>query len=672
MTISFLPTLFFIYQVLFIPPSKALNAIESDHCPESFSCGSLNSTWFPLSRSSGPAGCGLLTVDCDAKPNPKLEFGSETYDVLGMDYPFLKLSDMYLSTSLKERSCSFLYRNITFMNSPSIVYRVSPIIILYRCRRKMKVDHQFQSYEKYDGCEGFSVFYRNPYTSGGSSQDQGGNSPSSILPHHCSVIRLPLTDNETNDSDLFHLLSSEFFMSWSLTESCNECHYGLKGQCLTDPKTNTFNCSVSSDGDNNDLPASASASPSEPSHSPSRSNSSSPVLKSPSSALLKLVILAVSVGFILTIMAGLTIYFLRTHTMCLWRNLWRNASSNGCIIDRSHELQSNYFGAPMFSYLELEEATNNFHVGREIGDGAFGAVYYGKLRDGREVAVKRLYDLSRKNICLFFNEVEILSRLRHPNLITLYGCTSTHSHALLVYQFVPNGTVSDHLHGERAKERLLTWPIRMRIAVETAGALSYLHACDTIHRDVKTTNILLDGDFRVKLADFGLSRLLPGDATHISTAPQGTPGYVDPEYHECYRLNERSDVYSFGVVLIELISSLPAIDISRQKHEVNLASFAMTKMLSRDLRGLVDPSLVGTGNDGTKVIEMMIAVAELAFQCLQAENEMRPSMDEVLEKLEEVYHGGEFRGEKECDSLSRPSSEAAVILMDKTMSDSFR
>ncbi|CAH9118195.1 unnamed protein product [Cuscuta epithymum] len=552
MTISFLPTLFFIYQVLFIPPSKALNSTESDYCPESFSCGSLNSTWFPLSRSSGPAGCGLLTVDCDAKPNPKLEFGSELYDVLGMDYPFLKLSDMYLSTSLKERECSFLYRNITFMNSPSIVYRVSPIIILYRCRKKMKVDHQFQGYEKYDGCEGFSVFYRNPYTSGGSSQDQ------------------------------------------------------------------------------------------------------------------------VSVGFIFTIMAGLTVYFLKTHTICLWRNLSRNLSSNGCIIDRSRELQSNYFGAPMFSYLELEEATDNFHVSRELGDGAFGTVYYGKLRDGREVAVKRLYDLNRKNICLFFNEVEILSRLRHPNLITLYGCTSSHSHALLVYQFVPNGTVSDHLHGERAKERLLTWPIRMRIALETAGALSYLHASHTIHRDVKTTNILLDGDFRVKLADFGLSRLLPGDVTHISTAPQGTPGYVDPEYHECYRLNERSDVYSFGVVLIELISSMPAVDISRQKHEVNLASFAMTKMLSHDLRGLVDPSLVGIGNDGSKVIEMMIAVAELAFRCLQAENEMRPSMDEVLEKLEEIYHGGEFRGGKEYDSCSRPSSEAAVILMDKTMSDSFR
>ncbi|KAF3617592.1 Calmodulin-binding receptor-like cytoplasmic kinase 2 [Capsicum annuum] len=120
-----------------------------------------------------------------------------------------------------------------------------------------------------------------------------------------------------------------------------------------------------------------------------------------------------------------------------------------------------------------------------------------------------------------------------------------------IYEYIPNGTVVDHLTGDRAKDRFLSWPIRMNIVVETASALAYLHAYDIIHRDVKTSKILLNNNCRVKFADFGLSRLSSNDATHVSTAPQGTAGYVDPEYHECYQLTEKTDFYSFGVILIE-------------------------------------------------------------------------------------------------------------------------
>ena len=127
------------------------------------------------------------------------------------------------------------------------------------------------------------------------------------------------------------------------------------------------------------------------------------------------------------------------------------------------------------------------------------------------------------------NEVQILTRLRHKNLVSLYGCTSSHSRELLlVYEHVPNGTVACHLHGELARRDTLPWHTRMKIAIETASALSYLHASDIIHRDVKTKNILLNESFSVKVADFGLSRLFPNDVTHVSTAPLGTPGYVDP------------------------------------------------------------------------------------------------------------------------------------------------
>ncbi|XVE64030.1 hypothetical protein DITRI_Ditri07aG0068700 [Diplodiscus trichospermus] len=289
-------------------------------------------------------------------------------------------------------------------------------------------------------------------------------------------------------------------------------------------------------------------------------------------------------------------------------------------------------GVHLFTYDELEAATNNFDSEKELGDGGFGTVYHGKLRDGRAVAVKRLYENNYRRVEQFMNEVEMLTRLRHQNLVSLYGCTSRHSRELLlVYEYVPNGTVADHLHGERAKPGALSWPVRLQIAIETASALRYLHASGTIHRDVKTNNILVDNDFVVKVADFGLSRLFPTDVTHVSTAPQGTPGYVDPEYHQCYQLTDKSDVFSFGVVLVELISSKPAVDITRHRHEINLSNMAITKIQNRALHELVDPSL-GFESD-YKVRKMITGVAELAFQCLQSGKENRPTMAEVLEAL---------------------------------------
>ena len=225
--------------------------------------------------------------------------------------------------------------------------------------------------------------------------------------------------------------------------------------------------------------------------------------------------------------------------------------------------------------------------------------------------------------------------MRHKNLVSLYGCTSRRSRELLlVYEFIPNGTVADHLHGDPAQSGSLTWPIRLSIAIETASALVYLHASDIIHRDVKTNNILLDDNFSVKVADFGLSRLFPNDVTHISTAPQGTPGYVDPEYHQCYQLTEKSDVYSFGVVLIELISSMPAVDITRHRHEINLANLAISKIRKCAFDELIDPNL-GYKSDA-EVTRMTTSVAELAFRCLQQEKEMRPSMENVLEELQRI------------------------------------
>ncbi|KAF7020650.1 hypothetical protein CFC21_033717 [Triticum aestivum] len=266
----------------------------------------------------------------------------------------------------------------------------------------------------------------------------------------------------------------------------------------------------------------------------------------------------------------------------------------------------------IFTFEELEVATDGFSASRELGDGGFGTVYKGKLKDGRVVAVKRLYKNNYRRVEQFLNEVDILSRLLHQNLVILYGCTSRMSRdLLLVYEFIANGTVADHLHGSRSVERGLTWPLRLNIAIETAEALAYLHAVEIIHRDVKTTNILLDNSFHVKVADFGLSRLFPLEVTHVSTVPQGTPGYVDPVYHQCYKLTDKSDVYSFGVVLVELISSKPAVDMSRSHSEINLANMALNRIQNHEVVKLIDPELGYDTDPETK--RTIDRVAEVAF-----------------------------------------------------------
>ncbi|XP_073003280.1 LEAF RUST 10 DISEASE-RESISTANCEUS RECEPTOR-LIKE PROTEIN KINASE-like 1.1 isoform X3 [Typha latifolia] len=361
-------------------------------------------------------------------------------------------------------------------------------------------------------------------------------------------------------------------------------------------------------------------------------------------------------GVIIGVAVGAAVFLLGLVCIALYiRKKRRPRSPSSKFLTRSFQsepyptdLESSSLGQQthVFSYEELEKATNRFDSSKELGSGGFGNVYKGELRDGRTVAIKRLFENNYNRIEQFLNEVSILSRLRHQNLVCLYGCTSRHSREyLLVYEYVPNGTIADHLHGPRATERALTWPVRLNIAIETADALAYLHAIEPpiIHRDVKSNNILLDVSYHVKVADFGLSRLFPLDVTHVSTAPQGTPGYVDPEYHKCYQLTDKSDVYSFGVVLVELISSKPAVDLCRRRDEINLANMAINKIQKCELDQLVDPELGYESNWATK--KMITMVAELAFRCLQPDGDMRPPIKEVLEVLKGIEKEG-FRGEK--------------------------
>lgn len=298
---------------------------------------------------------------------------------------------------------------------------------------------------------------------------------------------------------------------------------------------------------------------------------------------------------------------------------------------------------PVFTYEELESSTNKFDTKRKIGDGGFGSVYLGQLYDSRVVAVKYLHKHHHgrafSNKC-FCNEILILSSIDHPNLVKLHGYCSDPRGLLLVYDYVPNGTLADHLHGPKSLG-CMTWQVRVGIALQTAMVMEYLHFSvvpPVVHRDITSSNIFVEKDMRVKVGDFGLSRLLvfpeasSSSSGYVWTGPQGTPGYLDPDYHRSFRLTDKSDVYSFGVVLLELISGLKAVDQTRDKRELALADMMVSKIQMGLLHQVVDPVLIVDGHvaDGVDV------AAELAFRCVAADKDDRPDAREVVEELKRI------------------------------------
>ncbi|PIA65120.1 hypothetical protein AQUCO_00100546v1 [Aquilegia coerulea] len=251
-----------------------------------------------------------------------------------------------------------------------------------------------------------------------------------------------------------------------------------------------------------------------------------------------------------------------------------------------------------------------------------------------EVAIKKSKIIDGSQLGQFINEVIILTQISHRNIVKLLGCCLETELPLLVYEYVSNGTLSQHLEKKSGAISSLCWDDRLRIAAEIAGALSYLHSAHLIpiiHRDVKSANILLDEKYTAKVADFGLSRLSPLDQTHINTLVQGTFGYLDPEYLRTSQLTEKSDVYSFGVVLIELLTGEKPISFERAEAQRNLAEYFTVSMKQKHLFELVE---VGIRNEENA--EQVQAVAEVANRCVNLKGEERPSMKEVAAELERL------------------------------------
>lgn len=271
-----------------------------------------------------------------------------------------------------------------------------------------------------------------------------------------------------------------------------------------------------------------------------------------------------------------------------------------------------------------------------VGQGSFGAVYRGLLPDGRKVAVKLMDRPGKQGEEEFDMEVELLSRLRSSYLLGLIGHCSEGGHRLLVYEFMANGCLQEHLYpsgGSSGGISKLDWPTRLRIALEAAKGLEYLHERvnpPVIHRDFKSSNILLDKDFHARVSDFGLAKLGSDRAGgHVSTRVLGTQGYVAPEYALTGHLTTKSDVYSYGVVLLELLTGRVPVDMKRPPGEGVLVNWALPMLTDREkVVQILDPSL-----EGQYSMKDAVQVAAIAAMCVQPEADYRPLMADVVQSL---------------------------------------
>uniref|UniRef100_A0A803M306 non-specific serine/threonine protein kinase n=1 Tax=Chenopodium quinoa TaxID=63459 RepID=A0A803M306_CHEQI len=285
-----------------------------------------------------------------------------------------------------------------------------------------------------------------------------------------------------------------------------------------------------------------------------------------------------------------------------------------------------------YTLRELELATNGLADENVIGEGGYGIVYHGILQDNTQVAVKNLLNNRGQAEKEFKVEVEAIGRVRHKNLVRLLGYCVEGAYRMLVYEYVDNGNLDQWLHGDVGDVSPLTWDIRMNVILGTAKGLAYLHEGlepKVVHRDIKSSNILIDRQWNSKVSDFGLAKLLGSEMSYVTTRVMGTFGYVAPEYACTGMLTEKSDVYSFGILIMEIISGRTPVDYSRPPGEVNLVDWLKTMVGNRRSEEVVDPKLPEMPT--SKALKRILLVA---LKCVDPDSHKRPKMGHVIHMLE--------------------------------------
>ncbi|KAE8681491.1 transcription factor bHLH36-like [Hibiscus syriacus] len=312
--------------------------------------------------------------------------------------------------------------------------------------------------------------------------------------------------------------------------------------------------------------------------------------------------------------------------------------------DKIRENKRRDYPWEIYTLKEIVHATNNFHKDNKIGEGGFGSVYWGRTKNMvLQIAVKRLKGMSAKAEMEFTVEVEILGRVRHKNLLGLRGFYASGDKKLIVYDYMPNHSLTTHLHGQLAADCLLDWSRRMRIAIGSAEGLAYLHHeanPHIIHRDIKASNVLLDENFEAKVADFGFAKLIPDGVTHMTTRVKGTLGYLAPEYAMWGKVSESCDVYSFGVLLLEIISSKKPLEKLPTGVKRDIVQWVTPYVQKGAFDRIADPRLRGKFDPAQLKSAVMVAL-----RCTNGNPENRPSMLEVVEWLK----GGVERRKEETN-----------------------
>ncbi|KAB2051230.1 hypothetical protein ES319_A12G042100v1 [Gossypium barbadense] len=311
----------------------------------------------------------------------------------------------------------------------------------------------------------------------------------------------------------------------------------------------------------------------------------------------------------------------------LWRKGYFRPKPSKEQVLRGLDLQTGFF-----TFRQMQAATNNFDAANKIGEGGFGAVYMGELLDGTIIAIKKLSSKSKQGDREFLNELGMISGLQHPNVVRLYGCCVEGIQLLLVYEYMENNSLARALFGPKESQLKLDWPTRQKICLGIAKGLAFLHeesSLKVVHRDIKTTNVLLDGDLSAKISDFGLAKFDEEENTHISTRIAGTIGYMAPEYALWGYLTFKADVYSFGIVALEIVTGKNNTKYRPEEDYVCLQDWALVLQQKGNLMELVDPRLGTEFNE-----EEAIRMTKVALLCTNSSPALRPTMSEVVNMLE--------------------------------------